>query len=537
VNETTTQLDRSSRMKTLFAIHGWSGVLLGLLLYAVVVTGVIAVFAHEIGDWASPLPKHAEQTFTPGVDAALRNAADTVDPRFHEEISIFHGTGGRLKAFFHTHTQQADGTIVEEGTQVHFDPLTWQVVDRLEGEALDIRQQDHLGVLARFLIDLHVRLYLPNPWGLLLTGLLGLAMLIAAVSGLVLHRKLLRELFLLRISRRNPLLTSRDRHVLAGAWNLIFAFLLAFTGSFFSFAGSFGLPVMAMVAFGGDQTRMIETVVGISSASDATPTTPANLDQMLTDAQQRADGSPVDFMFIMRWGRADAEATISTQPTAGHLTRRHFVYNVATGEFVREKPRIGLTPSLGNTLLDLMSPLHFGDFAGLPSKAIWFSLGIASAYVILSGLLLWAQRRQNQPHWQPLARLTIWMGYGLPLTLAATPVLFFSADLLGVTASTAVKGGFVFAIMLVSLLALDTAHLHVLRMRLLLGTALLLALAPVMRWFSGGMDWVTALNMGWGVIPALDILLAIAAVLCLLQWHRLSQQLTQPAQPAFSVSG
>lgn len=38
--------------KTLVAEHGWSGVVLGFLLYAIVLTGTIAVFAHEIGHWA-----------------------------------------------------------------------------------------------------------------------------------------------------------------------------------------------------------------------------------------------------------------------------------------------------------------------------------------------------------------------------------------------------------------------------------------------------------------------------------------------------
>ena len=38
-----------AQMKRLTAIHGWSAVLLGLLLYAVVATGTAAVFAREIG--------------------------------------------------------------------------------------------------------------------------------------------------------------------------------------------------------------------------------------------------------------------------------------------------------------------------------------------------------------------------------------------------------------------------------------------------------------------------------------------------------
>src|SRR3546814_12476134 len=82
--------------------------------------------------------------------------------------------------------------------------------------------------------------------------------MVAAVSGFLMHRHLLRELFTLR-RRRGDLLSKRDAHAVAGSWNLLFSFLLAFTGSFFSFATSFGVPVMAMVAFNGDQAKAFET--------------------------------------------------------------------------------------------------------------------------------------------------------------------------------------------------------------------------------------------------------------------------------------
>src|SRR3546814_5410402 len=59
--------------------------------------------------------------------------------------------------------------------------------------------------LSSFLVDTHVRLHVPNPWGLLLTGILGLAMLVAAISGLLIHRHLFKDIFTLR-TRANPVL-------------------------------------------------------------------------------------------------------------------------------------------------------------------------------------------------------------------------------------------------------------------------------------------------------------------------------------------
>ena len=55
--------------KTLLAVHGWSGILLGLLLYAVICTGMAAVFAAEINDWSSPLPRAQCETSVRGSTA------------------------------------------------------------------------------------------------------------------------------------------------------------------------------------------------------------------------------------------------------------------------------------------------------------------------------------------------------------------------------------------------------------------------------------------------------------------------------------
>jgi uncharacterized iron-regulated membrane protein len=517
---TQQQGQAKSRFKTLLAIHGWSGALLGLLLYAVIVTGVVAVFAHEIGNWSNPLSASPNTKLGTGLDASLRQVATTIPPDFYEDISIFHHTGERVKAFFHTHRKQENGAIQEEGVEIDLDPNTWQELDRREGTAAQVRAQNTPSALSQFLVDLHVRLYLPDPWGLLLTGVLGLAMLVAAVTGLIVHRRLLRELFVLRLSQRNPLLTRRDRHTLAGSWNLLFAFILAFTGSFFSFAGSFGIPAMAMVAFGGDQEKMIETVVGRPEASDATPAPLTNLDTVLADARMRSAGAEPGALIIQRWGRADAVITVSMMAADGALSGRTFVYDGVSGELKQEKPLIGLQPSVGNTLVSLMGPLHFGNFAGVASKAVWFGLGTASAYVVLTGLLLWTHRRQDQPRWQPLARLTVWMGYGLPLALAASACGFFSAHWLGTAPLTGVKGGFLAAVFGVSLASLVTTDPAILRVRLLAGNIMVLVLAPILRWLAGGMDWGAALQAGWWEIPALDSLLLAGAVMSLFAIHR-----------------
>src|SRR3546814_4752382 len=118
--------------------------------------------------------------------------------------------------------------------------------------------------------------------------------------------------------RRGDLLSKRDAHAVAGSWNLLFSFLLAFTGSFFSFATSFGVPVMAMVAFNGDQAKAFETFIGNPPVNDPRPAPMASIEAMLADATHRA-GADTFFISVEHWGRADARATISMLPPEGEL--------------------------------------------------------------------------------------------------------------------------------------------------------------------------------------------------------------------------
>ena len=501
------------RTKTLLAIHGWSAVFLGLLLYAVIVTGVASVFESEISDWSGPLEHGVENPFPAGTGAMLEGLARDIDPSYHEEMFVFPGAGDRLVAFFHRHEKGEDGKPMERGVRAEFDPRTMQLISRHEGTDEEVFHEDTASALSHFMVDMHVRLHVPDPWGLLLTGILGLAMMVAAVTGFVIHRHLIKELFTLR-RQKDKLLTARDVHVVAGTWNLPFAFILAFTGSYFSFGSSFAIPAVAMVAFGGDQEKLIETVVGNPPKTDPTPAPMSDLDRVIADVRERS-GSEPSFLSVQHWGRADALVTAFMELPQDRLTGPTYLYSGATGEFLQAKPSLGLVPSTGGLLFDLMAPLHFGNFAGVFSKAVWFALGFAGAYVTLTGLSLWTQRRRGQRGWDHLARAVVWVGFGLPLALTATAYVFFPLRAAGVGGAVhdAMMAAFLAVAALSGVLAWalrDTARTRAL---LIAATAVALLGLPLIRIACGGLGWGTALERGLPTIPALDLAFVAAGLL------------------------
>lgn len=491
--------------KALLAIHGWSGILLGLLLYVVICTGVAAVFAQEINDWSSPLA-HPVAGFPPGLDGVVQKLAGEVGPEFLQDVAISESAGGRFNIRYHRNEQDPAGKPSERGVEFELDPQ-WQVLQRRAGWENEIEDRRRAGGIADFLINLHIRLHIPDPYGSFVTGILGLAMMIAAVTGFIVHRHLIADLFTLRLNR-DALLRRRDLHVVAASWNLPFAFILAFTGSFFSLAASVGLPAIAMVEFGGNQEKLADTLYGTARVENGAPAPLASIERMIADARLRSGAEP-DYVSIEHYGRADSSVTISTELPSNTLVYATYRYDGTNAELLRKQPPIGKTPSIGSSLVGLMYPLHFGNFAGAMSKAVWVTLGFAAAYVTLTGMLLWTRRRTEIPAWRRMARWVHYVGYGLPLALVCAPYAFFGFPRSQIPVGTLQGVAFVAVALLVAIATVSVENLDRLRRWLLRCSAVALLGLPIIRWGTGGMAWDVAWTAGLPAVPAVDVALIV----------------------------
>lgn len=487
--------------KLMVAVHGWSGILLGLVLYAVVLTGMAAVFADEIGTWSAG---HVEtqSAFERPIDQSVRALALRTPKQFQDDVDLFEIGDHNLGVFFHRHEVAPNGELINRGVYYQLD-RQGHVVGELHGTGEEVFGPRNDDALSSFLVDTHVRLHVPNPWGLLLTGIMGLAMLVAAISGLLIHRHLFKDIFTLR-RKASPVLVDRDRHSVAGTWSLPFAFILAFTGSFFSFFGTVGVPIVAMAAFGGDQQAFSDTVFGHPGVPDPRPQLIGNLDRIATDAIKRSDGVPT-FMTIEHFGRADSAVTTFHEPKSGDIEPVTLVYRGATAMFDRAKPSIGSKPSVGGTMAAIMAPLHFGNFAGVLSKAIWFGLGFAMCYVTLTGLRLWlVRRREQQRSLDWLERAVTVVGFGLPLALLVAAAGFLVTMRLG-TAVFWTPATFLAASAVAIVAGVVVSAPAALSRGFIAAIGVALVALPLIRLASGGPGWPAVIGSGQLAIMAVDI--------------------------------
>lgn len=497
---------KARETRTLVAVHGWAGAILGLLLYAVIVTGTAAVFANEIKAWSGGMLGTSEPLNQP-LNAVLARLEAETPKEFREDLSLRATPAGNVQAFFHT-DEMVDGERRERGVLYTIGP-NGLVISRAEGWGRDLAADDPHTALGRFYVDLHVRLHVPKPWGLILTGILGLAMLVAAVSGILMHRHLFRDIFRLR-GRDRPV-GLRDLHSVAGTWTLPHAFVLAFTGAYLSFAIAVALPMLAQIAFKGDVREMVTTLNGLR-AVDARPAAIASLDDILSDARKRSD-APLRLVGWENRGRANSRMTVFPLPRSGDLTAMRLIYNGATGELIRERPIIGVKPSLGASLLGLISPVHFGNFAGWWSRAVWFALGAASAYVAWSGLNLWVRRRADQRGWRALGRMTAWVGGGLPFAMAVAAAAYF-ISLPSLTTVFWTPAGFLIAAALALVPALLMRSIERVPPLLFGATEIVLMALPLLRATAGGPGWGAALATGQSAVPIMDFLVVLGGIVC-----------------------
>jgi uncharacterized iron-regulated membrane protein len=509
----------------LVSVHGWTGAVLGLLLYAVVLTGTVAVFADRIEEWSAG-GITTQTPIGPGTNTIIRSILDITPNGFLSEVSVFANGRGELLVFPHAEALNPEsGNKEPYGALFRVDPITGKTLARDEGFVFRDPHTHEVSALSEFLVDLHVQLHVPSPWGLILTGVAGLAMVAFGATGFLMHRHIVRDIFVApRPGQR--LAALRDRHVLTGSWALLFTFILGFTGAYFSFAGTVFFPLLTEVTFGGDRDRMIAELFEESVPEDARYAQFVNLDAVIADATSRA-GSPPRFLSIDNYGRRDARIATFHAPRSGEMTTVRTLYDGVSGAFLGFRQLIGKESSSGGVLMSLMLPLHTGDFAGTLSQSIWIGLGSAMAYLIVSGLQLWVRRREDELLWRRFGRAVTVVGYGLPVAMLMCAYAYFLALGAGADDFWWTPAGFLIGLIPGVVPGFVARNEDGLRWfyRLLLGIGLILL--PIVRMATGGLDWATAIAQGQGTVLSVDLTLLLLGA-GLVWWARRPRALPAP---------
>ena len=241
------------------------------------------------------------------------------------------------------------------------------------------------------MFKLHVDLFAGLP-GKLFLGFMGLLLLVAIVSGVVLYAPFMRKLDFGTVRReRRPRLKWLDLHNLLGIVTLVWAFTVGATGM---------INTWADLVIKYWQYDQLSTLLAPYKGQPETPKAErGSVQRSLEVALERAPGMKVSFIAFP--GTAFSSPHHNTVFLRGN---EPFTSRLLQPVLVDARTaKVTASPQLPWYLTALLvsQPLHFGDYGGMPMQILWALLDIATIIVLGSGLYLWLKRGKAVPAGAP----------------------------------------------------------------------------------------------------------------------------------------
>jgi uncharacterized iron-regulated membrane protein len=364
---------------TLFTIHMWVGLILGVLLAVLGLSGSLLVYDETVSDWLAPAPRAA----TAGTALPLsmlagiaRHAAadkgieggelqlilpETRTDPLVVRIGGLSVMGNVPRAGGERRAQSGERPARPRQLQVYLDPVS--------GEVLGTRTFAQPSLMT-FAHQLHGNFLMSRETGRPLVGWLGVAMCLLGISGLVLwwpKRGQWKYAFKVR-STATGLRFHRELHAATGIWIFLIFMAVSFSGVVISWPQTMGLAGAGMRDMpmvepaGGKPLGPTEAVIAATAAvpdiKPRTITIPARPDQPISVNYRSHDA---------------VNAAVMIDPYSGKVL------------MVRDTSK---------RFLAWMRPVHDGTL-GFAWRFLVFLSGLVPALFIVTGAIMWWKKRQR----------------------------------------------------------------------------------------------------------------------------------------------
>lgn len=379
-------------------LHTWCGLWFSWLLFAVFLTGTLAVFAEPVTHWMTP-EHHAEE------EAAHASAAAPSAPlaqrlRWATDYMQQHHPGAGMWELWPADAQGAGDVHVywfdsqRQYASAELDPASGAPL--VDSEAAPQRQT--LG--GQHFVNFHYELH-AGQVGLWIVGIAALAMLAALVSGVITHKRIFKDFFTFRARKGQR--SWLDAHNAVAVLTLPFQFMIAYTGIVIS--GATFLPAGIWAQFGtGNAAHMAFQAAleapgkpELSGRAMALP----DLEPFVLRGQQLM-GQPVRAVVIDHPGDAaarigiygwneGADAQRRLSPTSGMA-----MFSAASGELLQLRQPGGVDGGKAALAQSVLGGLHMVKFGGFALKWLYFLCGLAGSAMMATGAILFVVKRRQR---------------------------------------------------------------------------------------------------------------------------------------------
>lgn len=266
------------------------------------------------------------------------------------------------------------------------------VMDPASGELLQARQTAGGNFLYRF----HFELYgMERIWGRWIVGIATMAMFVALITGVIVHRQIFRDFFTFRPAKGKR--SWLDAHNASGVLSLPFHLVITFSG--LVLLGPLLIPSAVSSAYPEDSAAYGRELRGSGNAAPAVraagqPAALAPIAALLAEGERRWPDAGVGSITITHPG--DAAATIELRQARGSsLANRgateRLLFDGVSGAALEIPPVT--EPSAVRAVQNVLSAVHLGRFASPLPRWLLFLSGVLGSLMVATGLVLWVVSR------------------------------------------------------------------------------------------------------------------------------------------------
>jgi uncharacterized iron-regulated membrane protein len=394
-------------------LHTWLGLVIGFVLMAVFFFGSLSVFDREIDRWSVPETRAQAAPF-PSFDrsvapiiGSVKPDPESVEDTATEVIGALPSPAALKAGDVTAYTNHRDPVLrmyvafdvpnkPKDPNVDHVHVYGYASINPQTGERLPADLQDRLALGTDFFFPLHFMLHLE--WmevGYWIVGLAGMAMLAALISGVVMHRKIVRELFTFRPEKAR-LRSTLDLHNMTGVLVLPFLFVITLSGLLIFAYMYLPSPTTLMRPLAKAQEQVEAAQTGLPVEPSGRPGRLASVDAMMAAAKARwaAKGVPgeVGSVSVVHVGDADAYVSISRDNVDRVATGETLYFKGTTGDLLYEDP-----PASGIRATEgFLYGLHFQQFRHWPLRWLLFAGGLTGCACIATGFLFFVEKRRKK---------------------------------------------------------------------------------------------------------------------------------------------
>jgi uncharacterized iron-regulated membrane protein len=352
-------------------LHTWCGLVVGWVLFAIFFSGTLAVFRQEIDYWMMPeLHGPMSEVALPAV--AQRVLQDVAPTAARWQIDL---PGHRVPVLRLRWSATAQ------------DRLQTRYIDQ-HGTELSPRATGGGAMIYRFHYGL-----LMGRTGMWIVGAMAMAMLVALVTGVIIHAKIFREFFTFRPRRPAPR-AWLDAHTVSSVVVLPFSLMITYSGLVIWWF--IWMPGGLDLAYSGERAAFFRDMApaGFSRSTPSDQRAPlADLAQVVRVATSMPPGDlSVAAISVSSPGLAHARievARFSQDALWGVGDRLRF--DGVSGALIDRLPESGAPAYVAHRIFRI---LHEIKFAGPWLRWIFFVMSAVSCTMIATGTVLWGTKRR-----------------------------------------------------------------------------------------------------------------------------------------------